>query len=102
MGLADGRENELFGFAGDGSFYTFQDDVWSAVQTDAMNVNALDGRAVNDLYAVGGDGGFFHFDGTRWTALDSGTTEPLRDLLVLPNGHVYVVGDHGTFFVYVP
>jgi hypothetical protein len=34
--------------------------------------------------------------------LDSGTQEHLRDVHVLPNGHVYVGGDNGTFFVYVP
>jgi hypothetical protein len=102
VALSEGREKYLFGFAGDGSFYTFHDGAWSEAQTDAMDVNALDGRAVNDLYAVGGDGGFFHFDGTSWTALDAGTTEHLRDVHVLPNGHVYVVGEHGTFFVYVP
>jgi hypothetical protein len=102
VALADGRESYLFGFAGDGSFYTFHDDVWSESQTDVMNVAALDGRAVNDLYAVGANGGFFHFDGMAWTALDSGTTENRRDLHGLPNGHGDVVGEHGTFFVYVP
>ena len=55
-----------------------------------------------DLYAVTAGGGFYHFDGASWTALNSGTQEHLRDVHVLPNGNVYVVGENGTFFVYVP
>jgi len=102
LGLSEGRSKYLFGFDSEGNFYTQQAGQWTSTQTEAMFVQALDGRAINDLYAVGIEGRFFHFDGTIWTALESGTTEHLRDVHVLPNGHVYVVGDNGTFFVYVP
>ncbi|MDQ3265876.1 MAG: hypothetical protein M3Y59_19845 [Myxococcota bacterium] len=102
VALSEGRVKFMFGFAGDGTFHTMTDGVWSEVETGITTVTAIDGRSVNDLYAVGGFGGFHHYDGTAWTALESGTTEHLRDLHVLPTGHVYVVGTNGTFFVYVP
>lgn len=102
LALSEGRSKFVFGFAGDGTFHTMTDGVWSEVETGIGTLTAIDGRAVNDLYAVGGFGGFYHYDGTAWTALESGTSEHLRDLHVLPNGHVYVVGTNGTFFVYVP
>lgn len=102
LALSEGRVKYLFGFAGDGTFHTLTDGVWSERETGVTNITAIDGRAINDLYAVGGFGGFYHYDGTEWSLLESGTLEHLRDLHVLPNGHVYVVGTHGTFFVYVP
>ena len=102
LALADGRDTYMFGFAGDGTFHTSFNGTWSSLQTEFNWVLDLDGRTIDDLYAVGGAGTFLHFDGTTWTALDSGTTEHLRDVHVLPNGHVYVVGDNGTFFAYVP
>lgn len=102
LALTEGRDRYLFGFGWDGRFYTMKNGEWSSVESELTSVQALDGRAINDLYAVTSRGGFYHFDGTSWTALDSGTEEHLRDVHVLPNGNVYVVGENGTFFVYVP
>lgn len=102
IALSEGRDRYLFQVAGQ-RLETMLNGAWSAGELGAApNALAIDGRAVNDLYAVGTEGAFFHYDGTAWTEIDSGTTETLVDVHVLPNGHVYVVGAGGSFFRYVP
>lgn len=66
------------------------------ISPGALQLNDIDGAALDDLYTVGFDGRIHRFDGHHWTELDSPTNQHLERITCTADGTVYIAGMRGT------
>ena len=121
----DGHELRRLAFGGKGSVRTVwasaHDDIWVTTEAGTyhhdgaawsspsvpFSPGGLSGTGPDDVWTVPGvtdtgalDGVLAHYDGERWELVDTGTDEPLHDVLALGRSDVWAVGDFGTVLHY--
>jgi hypothetical protein len=55
-----------------------------------------------DIYVAGSGGNVAHWDGTSWTMMQTGTTENITKIAVVPGVGGVAVGSNGVYLVGTP
>ncbi|HPQ39713.1 MAG TPA: hypothetical protein PLV45_05010 [bacterium] len=86
--------NDVFVVFGNGVIYHFDGTEWTEMQIPDVSVLDIHGNGPNDVYGVGAYGNVIHYDGNTWTHQNSGTQDPLLEVVCAGENNIYAASDN--------